>query len=186
MPRPAVLLLLLTGLTAVASCTRVQARMPPPAPPVALETPVPPPPLIIPVDDPPERPADPPPPAAPASTSGDNRTTGPPRSTAMPPPPAPPPPAPDPPSVLRPSVNVAQLVAETNHLLENAERDLAAAGTRPLSRDAREQHRTAIRFVGMARDALKVRNYYAALASAKKAAAMAGLLVRGEPLPTAP
>jgi hypothetical protein len=80
------------------------------------------------------------------------------------------------------------LVRQTEALLQDADRDLRIVAPRQgaLSREALEQFRTARRFVVMAQDALKVKNYYAALATARKAAAMAGLLVRGAPLPIAP
>jgi hypothetical protein len=183
MPRVTWTILGLAVLAGASSCTRIEARTPPPAPPVALETPAPPAKLLIPapepIDQPPPPPPDPNPPLAAAR----------PRNAVEPPPtipPPPPPPPPDPLPVVQTSSSPERLAQQTLDLLRDAERDLAVVATRPMSRDAREQFRTAERFVKMAREALGVRNYSAAFATARKAAAMAGLLVRGAPLPIAP
>jgi hypothetical protein len=172
------------ALAGATACSKVQARTPPPAPPVALETPAPPAPVLVPVD-PPAEPPPPPPPPDPATTGGNNTTR--PRPTTPPPPPPPtsPPPA-EPPQVLQPSANVVMMAQQTEALLQAAERDLKTVEAKPISREARDQMRYAQRFVAIAKEALSQQNFYRALASAQKAAAIAALLVRGDPLPTAP
>jgi hypothetical protein len=177
--RRAALLALVLSTPLIVACGRVQARTPPPAPPAALDVPTPPTPLLVPVSDPVDPvkdPTDPTPPAA--------RPTPPPTRPVSSPPAAPPPPPPDAPTpVVQTSSNAGELEHKTRELLEAADRDLNRLSEETLKGGAPQQYRSARRFVQMAKEALEHKNYLYAHATAQKAAAMAGLLVRR--LPTA-
>jgi hypothetical protein len=166
------------ALTA-AACGQVQARTPPAAPPPTLDTPTPPTPLLVPVPDPPVKEPLPEPPGPPAVNP---RPAGGARSTA-PPPPTPPPPQDGPTPVLQTSTNIGEMEQRTRDMLDAADRDLKRVSLNSLSRDARAQYFAAQRFVTIAREALESRNYLYAHATAQKAAKMAGLLIKGVPLP---
>ena len=62
--------------------------------------------------------------------------------------------------------------------LNRAEADLKLVQPRSLPADAREQYDSAERFVRMAHDAIRVKNFVYALYCADKAATLASLLVK--------
>lgn len=154
-------------------CTKAQARTPaalPVEPPPPLTTPDPPSRLKLPV------PIDGPAPAATAdkpSTSAPNRSKPPaPPSTATPPPVT----TADPASpVIQVSADVEKSARER---LSRAENDLRRVQPASLPNDAREQYLSAQRFVRMANQAIKAKNFLYAAYCADKAATLASLLVK--------
>jgi len=171
--RPLVVALAAAVLPACGS--KVQARTPPPAPP--LEMPSPPGRVVIPVTvkvpEPPPvvEPAPPEPVTPPAGT--------PPARPLERTPPAAGPPTP----VLQTTSDTAAIEKTVRDLVTKARADLARLDRRKLAPNARDQFDTARRFVRMAEEALAIRNYIYAQQLAESAAALAGALVKGNPAP---
>jgi hypothetical protein len=170
-------------LLGAAACGKVQANTPVA---LALNTPPPPSRIVIPVELPlPEEPAPPPPvAAAPAPAPARARETT--ARTAQTPVPTPlvtPPvvaestPAP----VLQTTSDTAGLEQKILSTLTEAQRNLDQVNPRSktFSAEARAQYDRAKGFIRMAQDALKIKNYMYAETLADKAAAVAGLLVKG-------
>jgi hypothetical protein len=167
----------LAAAAALSGCGKAEARMPAPAPPldmpapparviipVTVVVPEPPPPPVV--EDPAARPARPP--AAPPARPPER--TSPPAGTP-----------PETPPVLQPTTNIAALEQQARDLLDAAKKDLGRVNRRALGPDAREQFDTAERFIRMADAALAARNVVYAHQLAQNAAALAGLLVKGDP-----
>jgi hypothetical protein len=156
---------------AASACTKVQARTPAaePVDPPTLATPEPPSRLKLPVS------VDPP--AASGSTTEKPATPAnrgkPPAATATPPPAAPPEPATSP--VIQASPSVEQ---KARARLKQAQDDLKKVQPASLSADAKEQYASAQRFVRMADDAIRRKNFEYAGYCADKAATLASLLVK--------
>lgn len=167
-------------LAGTVACTKVQAKVPPPAPPPpALTTATPPDPLVVPaplVERVPVQVSDPAPTAAkptpPASRGGD-RVTPP----VTPPPAAPP--EPPPPQALQTTANVGEIERKARESVDHATRDLERVDRNSLGKDAQNQYDNATRMLSVAKAALTNKNYRLAHEMAGKAAAMAGLLVKG-------
>jgi hypothetical protein len=164
-------------LASVAACGKVQAKTPGP---LALEMPMPPPRLVVPVSvDPPPAP-EPPPAAQPAPV-----VTAPPKpaasSTSTPPPPtAPPNKPPDRPATPEapPNATAVELRERAQALIAEARANLGKVDFHQLNTDAKDQFTQAQRFITVADDALKKRNYLYARDMAEKGANLAAQLVK--------
>lgn len=172
---PAAALLL---LAAAAACAKTPPRVPPPQ--TALTMPDPPPHVLIPVVylEPVEVPApEPEPPAAAASATRPRNAA--PRSTERPAPSAPPaePAATQP--VLQTTANVSDQQARIRKDLAEAESNLSRLKRSDLGQSARAHYDQVLGFIRQARSAEKIRNYRYAEELARKAAAVAGQLVKG-------
>ncbi len=156
----------------LSSCAKTEAKTPGPSP-IALRVPEPPIRMTIPV------PAEPPPPApvvtekpAPSIPAAPPR----PRPTPTPAPtPAPPPVGAEPPPVVQAG---GELEARARERLSVAEQNLAKVQPGSLAPAEREQYDFAQRFIRETKNALAVRNFVLAAASADKAATIAVLLVK--------
>jgi hypothetical protein len=173
--RPAAVLLL---LAAVAACAKTPPRVP--APETALTMPDPPPHVLIPVVflEPVEvTPPEPDPPATAASATRPRNTT--PRNTDRPAPASPPvePAATQP--VLQTTANVGDQQARIRKDLAEAESNLKRLNRNDLGSSARAHYDQVWGFIRQARAAEKIRNYRYAEELARKAAAVAGQLVKG-------
>ena len=166
--------LILGALSASGCAQRVQAKTPAPAPVEVA------PPLMTP--DPPSRlkvptPIDSVPATAPAAEKPAPPSAARPKPSAPPPATSPPPASAETttPPVIQAGAGVEQQARER---LQNAQRDLNRVQRSSLSPDAREQYDTATRFVRMAEDAIKLKNFVYASYCADKAATLASLLVK--------
>ena len=173
--RPAAAFLL---LAAVAACAKTPPRIP--APETALTMPDPPAHVVIPVVylEPVEvTPPEPEPPATAASASRPRSAA--PRSTDKPAPSAPPaePAAAQP--VLQTTANVSDQQARIRKDLAEAESNLNRLKRNDLGLSARAHYDQVLGFIRQARYAEKIRNYRYAEELARKAAAVAGQLVKG-------
>ena len=171
---------LLFCVVAAPACTKVQARTPAPVPvadPPPLSTPEPPSRLKLPVSiDPPastgtttEKPA-----PAPGLRGRPPVTTSA-GTTATPPATTTPPPEPVNAPVMQAGVEVEQRARER---LKKAEDDLRRVQKTSLPPDARDQFDSAERFVRMAQEAMRAKNFVYAFYCADKAATLASLLVK--------
>lgn len=175
--RSAVIVLLLTGVTA---CARLHARTQPDGPP--LETPQPPPRVIVPVESEPIGSGTPPTLEAPGRRT--SREAPPAAAPSKPESAAPAPPAshPTPDAASARTLQTTGKASETEQqiraLLANAARDLSRIDYRALSADAKAQYDVAKRFSEQADEALKAKNLVFAGQLADKAAALAALLLK--------
>jgi hypothetical protein len=162
---------------AAPACSKVQARTPAanPVDPPALATPEPPSRLKVPVS------VDPPASAgsttektsAPANRGKPPAATPPAGGVSPPPPVTPPEPATSP--VIQAGPDVEQRARER---LKQAQTDLKRVQRSSLSADAKEQYDSAERFVRMADEALRAKNFLYAGYCADKAATLASLLIK--------
>lgn len=165
-------------LSSLVACSHLRARTPAPNP--ALNSPKPPARAVIPVRvEPPPEPPEPEPATKPATPPATRARETPP-ATHPPDKPAQPPASTQTPAdtpVLTTS-HVAELNGKVNTLLDSADRDLKRIDYNSLDANAREQYNIAKRFVDMAREALKNRNFVWAHQLANSAAGLASQLVK--------
>jgi hypothetical protein len=157
-----------------------QAQLP--APVATLAMPAPPAHLLIPVDlpePPPEPPVTADIPAPPPSPSRPRETATRPAAQPAAQPAVTPVPEAPPAPVLQTTTQTGPLEQKIAALLASAEMNLNNVNYRELSSGARGQYDQARSLIRMANDALKIKNYLYAEQLATKAAAVAGLLVRG-------
>jgi hypothetical protein len=172
----------LLALIGAVGCTNAQAKTP--ADEVPLATPAPPARVIVPPTiDPVTPPADPsgrtPPRETPPATPRKPETP----PTTPPVTPVQPPPQNDPAvGTLQTTANVTEVEKKVRALIAAATRDLARVDYRALSTDAKAQYDQAKRFIAQAEGALKIKNVVFANQLADKAAALAALLVRHQPM----
>ena len=167
--------LLLVLCAGAAACGKVQAKTPGPAP--SLSMPEPPTRLVFPVN------VDPPP--APPVTEKPAPAASPTRSTTAarptPTPAATPTPSPTPeatPAVLITSASLQELENTARARLERAKTDLGRLKRESLGKDAQDQYDSAERYIRMAGDAIKLKNFVYASFCAEKASTLAGLLIK--------
>ena len=149
------------------------------APPPALTVPEPPTRVVVPVNvDPPA-----PPPATtekPAPATSPRPTGARPAATPVATPtPTPVPPATEAtPPVLQTSANPAELETKARERVDRAQKDLQRITRSSLGKDAQDQYDSAARYVRMAGDAMKMKNFVYASFCADKASTLAGLLIK--------
>jgi hypothetical protein len=169
MKRVALLLALCAG---AAACGKVQAKTP--APPPALTVPEPPTRVVMPVN------VDPPATEKPVPATTTRPTAGRPAATPV----ASPTPTPAPPTteatppVLQTSANLADLENKARERVEKAQKDLGRITRKSLGKDAQDQFDSAERFLRMATDAMKMKNFVYASFCAEKASTLAELLIK--------
>lgn len=169
MKRVALLLVLCAAATA---CGKAQAKTPGPAP--ALAVPEPPTRVVFPVtvDAPPTPPA--------ADKPAGSTTTRPATNKPAPTPTPSPTPVPttEPPPVLQTSASLQELETKAVEKLAQATKDLGRVKRDALPKNAQDQFDSAERYISMARDAMKLKNFVYATFCAEKASTLAGLLIK--------
>jgi len=185
MVRLARVFVVVLSLMALAACGPVQAKAP--APPPALTAPPPPTPLIVPVtieytepEAKPTQPATTPEPAAPkvppttAAKPAVNPT--PPAASTTPPSETPVTTTP----VLQTTSDATEAERKVQEQIDSANRDLDKVTVTTLSKDGRDSYNSARRFIQLAQDNIKTRNFSLALEWAKKAAQLAAQLPKSD------
>jgi hypothetical protein len=175
---PARLLCLAALASAAAACAKMEARMP--APP-ALAVPIPDRPLMIPVSAEPEPVAEAPPAQSPVADAPAPRPSRPAAARPAEPPAAEPAPATSAPAdapVLLTTQNASELERRAREHLSSAEQSLSRVTYEQLGRDARAQYDEVRKFIRLAEQKLKTRNYVYADELAERAALLASLLVK--------
>jgi len=183
MVRLARALVVVLSLMALSACGPVQAKTP--APPPALTPPPPPSPLIVAVtidymepETPPAAPATPlpvttskpnPPAKLPASTNPPTTTTAPPPETPVTAPP-----------VLQTAPNPTEAERNVHDRIESANRDLNKVTFTTLSKDGKQSYNDAKRFIQIAEEYVRRRNFSYALEMANKAAKLAAELPKSD------
>lgn len=173
------------SLMALTACGKVQAKTP--APPPSLVPPPPPSPLIVPVTieyvepEPPSPPATTPPanttkPPTPPKPAGNAGT--PPATTTAPPPETPV----TAPPVLQtaPNANATEAERGVRDKIETARTDLGKVTYTTLSKDAKTSYDSAKRFIQIAEDNIRTKNFPYAMQMATKAAELAAQLPKSD------
>jgi hypothetical protein len=174
----AVLLAILLGVAAACAKPRaaIVAPTPPPAP---LNVPSPPPHIVTPVTIEPDAPPPAVEPVIPAPAKpAQSQAAKPPAQTASPPTVTPPPPTVDPPPVLQTTRTPDELLARAMNDLQRAKLALSRVVRDRLPLEAQLAYKEAERFVRLAEDAIKEKNFSSAVSNAEKAWTYASALIK--------